>query len=604
MAESIGRDCGIASGPIMIETPTLTAAPGMILLGAYAARSCPVKTQNAFNPTVGMETAARDSMENNEGLAELFDGGGQFKTAVIEQLINSCLSSVVDLRRLSDCTRSEQIEACLRAMTSGVDVIIGGCLPVDSEGHRVGYPDLLVRGADRVDDSATYHPVEVKWHKIIERAQPPHDAAEPRTLRYSSLDQPTPSAAHCVAGYGLRIGSRTADFLQLAHYYRMLEASGFGPGQALVGVIGTDDLFEAPVLAWADLQELQVRAFSRSSPDGWRLRSLVERYDHEHAFRIKIAAVAQLQTGRPDHDPELLVRPIVNKECSRCQWWEQCLPQLDPDDVSLRIDKAPLDMREIATLRQHGITTITDLVDAELDQLLEWYLPEVSHRGGAEGRIRVATRRAGMLLEGISFDRETVGPIDVPQADVEIDLDIESSADGRVYLWGFLVQHCGDSAPIYHEFSQFDDLDDRTEAALAADAFTWLRSVVETAPSVAVFHYSGYEIAKIGELARREQHELLDWAAGYAEEHFVDLLEIVKAHYFGVSGLGLKLMAGHVGFSWRDDDPGGLNSQLWFAEAVHGATNEVRAQARRRVLEYNEDDVTATNQVRAWLRAQ
>jgi predicted RecB family nuclease len=63
-------------------------------------------------------------------------------------------------------------------------------------------------------------------------------------------------------------------------------------------------------------------------------------------------------------------------------------------------------------------------------------------------------------------------------------------------------------------------------------------------------------------------------------------------------------MAGHVGFSWRDDDPGGLNSQLWFAEAVHGATNEVRAQARRRVLEYNEDDVTATNQVRAWLRAQ
>ena len=57
----------------------------------------------------------------------------------------------------------------------------------------------------------------------------------------------------------------------------------------------------------------------------------------------------------------------------------------------------------------------------------------------------------------------------------------------------------------------------------------------------------------------------------------MDLLEIVKAHYFGVSGLGLKLMAGHVGFSWRDDDPGGLNSQLWFAEAVHGATNEVRA---------------------------
>ncbi|HEX3207296.1 MAG TPA: ribonuclease H-like domain-containing protein, partial [Propionibacteriaceae bacterium] len=156
----------------------------------------------------------------------------------------------------------------------------------------------------------------------------------------------------------------------------------------------------------------------------------------------------------------------------------------------------------------------------------------------------------------------------------------------------------------YHEFSRFDDLDDRSEAALAADAFGWLRSVVDSTPSVAVFHYSGYEVAKISELAGREQDELFTWAAAYAEEHFVDLLQIVMAHYFGVSGLGLKLMARHVGFSWRDEDPGGLNSQLWFAEAVHGETAEVRAQARRRVLEYNEDDVIATSQVRAWLRAQ
>jgi len=384
----------------------------------------------------------------------------------------------------------------------------------------------------------------------------------------------------------------------------MLQTCGFGAEPAFGGVIGTDDLFEAPVLVWADLGESQVRTFSRSSPEGWRLRSFLERYEYEQSFRLKIAAVAQQQTGQSDQDPELLVRPIVNRECPRCQWWEHCLPQLDPDDVSLRLDKTPLDMREIATLRQHGITTITDLGDADLDQLMEWYLPEVTHREGAEGRIRVAARRARMLLDGISFDRETTGPIEMPQAEVEIDLDIESSVDGRIYLWGFLIQQTGRSGAVYSEFSRFDDLDDRAEAALAVDAFTWLRSIVESTPSVVVFHYSGYEIAKIIELARREHDELLDWAAAYAEEHFVDLLEVVKAHYFGVSGLGLKLMARHVGFRWRDEDPGGLNSQLWFAEAVHGETAEIRAQARRRVLEYNEDDVTATSQVREWLRAQ
>jgi predicted RecB family nuclease len=590
---------------INLEATAVTAPLGTILLDAYAARSCPVKTQNAFNPTVAIETPVDGApVEPSEGLAELFDGGAQFEDAVLEQLITSCQGQVVDLRPLSSDNPEVQMEACARAMSSGAQVIIGGCLPVDLPGHRMGSPDLLVRSAEGTRSPA-YHPVEVKWHRIIARSRPTDgDTEEPRILRYSTLTDPRAEAVLEISGYELRIGSRTADFLQLAHYHRMLEACGFGAEQALAAVIGTDDLFEAPALAWADLGEPQVRTFSRSSPEGWRLRSFLERYDYEQSFRIKIAAVAQQQTGRPDHDPELLVRPIVNKECPRCQWWEHCLPQLDPDDVSLRIDKSPLDMREIATLRRHGIATITELAAADLDQLLEWYLPEVTHREGAEGRIRVAARRARMLLEGSSFDRETTGPIEVPRADVEIDLDIESSADGRIYLWGFLVQQADDEAAVYHEFSRFDDLDEQSEAALAADAFTWLRSVVESTSSVVVFHYSGYEVAKISELAGRAHDELLTWAAGYAEEHFVDLLEIVKAHYFGVSGLGLKLMARHVGFSWRDDDPGGLNSQRWFAESVHGDTAEVRSRARRRVLEYNEDDVIATSQVRAWLRAQ
>jgi len=131
-----------------------------------------------------------------------------------------------------------------------------------------------------------------------------------------------------------------------------------------------------------------------------------------------------------------------------------------------------------------------------------------------------------------------------------------------------------------------------------------LRDLVQAAKSVAIYHYSSYEVARIAELAQRETHELLDWAAAYAQEDFVDLLETVKTHYFGVNGLGLKLIARHAGFRWRDDDPGGLNSQRWFAEAVHSEDADVRAQARTRVLDYNEDDVLATHHLRSWLRAQ
>ncbi len=78
---------------------------------------------------------------------------------------------------------------------------------------------------------------------------------------------------------------------------------------------------------------------------------------------------------------------------------------------------------------------------------------------------------------------------------------------------------------------------------------------------------------------------------------------MVKEHWFGVSGLGLKLVATHAGFAWRDEDPGGLNSQRWFADAVHAPEPAARAAAEARVLAYNEDDVLATRHVRAWLRA-
>ena len=89
-----------------------------------------------------------------------------------------------------------------------------------------------------------------------------------------------------------------------------------------------------------------------------------------------------------------------------------------------------------------------------------------------------------------------------------------------------------------------------------------------------------------------------------APAEFVDLYDVVKAHFFGAGGLGLKLIAQHAGFRWRDEDPGGLNSQAWFADAVRRARRGgPRAGRATRVLEYNEDDVLATAVLRAWLRS-
>ena len=85
------------------------------------------------------------------------------------------------------------------------------------------------------------------------------------------MANPAPAAAAPLPGYTLRLGSRAADFIQLAHYHRMLQASGFAATPARGAVIGNDGLRPTPVLAWADLDRPSVRTFSRSHPDGWRL---------------------------------------------------------------------------------------------------------------------------------------------------------------------------------------------------------------------------------------------------------------------------------------------------------------------------------------------
>jgi predicted RecB family nuclease len=582
------------------------------MLSSYAARSCPVKTQNAFNPTLVMPV--READQAAEARAER-------RIAHRRRVLDRWLSLVAgssDLRVLEDEPPDVRENACREALSSGAPLILGATLPSDSTGQRVGKPDVLLRGPDSENRRPGYYPVVVKWHKIIAPQRVPavegSDTQElPKAVVCSTLREPQPDPDRNLSGYVLRFGTREADFLQLAHYTRMLQAAGFAAaGRAWGGVIGTDQHsglspFEMingdddVVLAWADLNEPEIRTFSRTDPRGWRWRSLLERYDYEHRFRLAIAEVAQRQNGF-ESDPALCLRPIVNSECATCPWWTICRSALQDDDVSLRIERGRLAAREILALRDAGIETVPQLAAADLDPLLADYLPQVRHRTAAEVRLRTAARRARMLVAGVGFDRESSGPIDVAAAEIEVDFDLETSADGRIYLWGFRVQ-TDDEQPCCQQFARFSDLDEAGELALAREALGWLQHLIRSSTGVRVYHYSGFEVAMLRALANRTEDQLLRWAADYADGEFVDLLEVIKMHYFGASGLGLKAIAQHAGFGWRDSDPGGLNSQRWFTAAVHGSAEE-RPLARRRVLEYNEDDVNATAWLRAWLREQ
>jgi hypothetical protein len=78
-----------------------------ILLGAYAARSCPVKTQNAYDATVD-----KRAWEPDESLAELFDGGLRFETEVLDAMAASFPGRLTDLRTPTDPSPEGRTAAC------------------------------------------------------------------------------------------------------------------------------------------------------------------------------------------------------------------------------------------------------------------------------------------------------------------------------------------------------------------------------------------------------------------------------------------------------------------------------------------------------------
>ena len=192
------------------------------------------------------------------------------------------------------------------------------------------------------------------------------------------------------------------------------------------------------------------------------------------------------------------------------------------------------------------------------------------------------------------------GPIAVPRADIEIDFDIEWDPDDQVYLWGALVHRAG-AEPAYHPIVTWDGPRRRgLRRRSPRRSPTWLRDQIAAADaageSLLVYHYSHPEPTYLKRLLGEDAvADLLD--------RFVDLLPIMREHYFGVRGLGIKQVAPAFGFAWRDDDPGGLQSQLWLIDARTAEDEAVRDAGRERILAYNEDDVRATAALRNGLAA-
>ncbi|SFK74199.1 TM0106 family RecB-like putative nuclease [Geodermatophilus ruber] len=558
-----------------------------ILLGGYAAKRCPRATHNEYDLTV-----PRVEWQPDPAVQEQLDEGRAFEDDVVEALL-SAAPDAIDLRPLED-DKWTHIAETMRHLASGTGLIVGGRLPDDDARGRTGKPDLLIWAEDRPDGRPGYHVGDIKHHLTLHRS--PNDSVE-----VSLASVPSRAQAVVRAGVALRVGDREDDCLQLAHYWRLLEAAGHAAVEPWGAVLGTDGakgyVPDPLVLSWYDLNEPLFTTFSRTA--GKRRRSSLERYDHEHAFRFDVADLARRRTGEPG-DPVPLVVPIGHEECGDCRWASVCVDTLTDDDLSRELGGV-LSVREYLTLRAQNVVTVSDLAAAELDDVLtEDYHQEVAHRQNRAARLKKARLHAELAEAGLDIRRRADAP-SVPTADVEYDIDCEwSPSPERVYLWGVLRTDGEEST--YVPFLDLSVDDVQAEYDLAERFLRWLDDAIQAdgaaGRSVAVFHYHHPERSQLRRITSTSGRELPEMCAEAAPEAWIDLCKIVEKSLDSRIGHGLKAIAMQgAGFEWRDDDPGGLQSQTWYEQALAGD-----ALAEERLLAYNRDDVQATAEVRRWLR--
>jgi predicted RecB family nuclease len=205
--------------------------------------------------------------------------------------------------------------------------------------------------------------------------------------------------------------------------------------------------------------------------------------------------------------------------------------------------------------------------------------------------------------------------LDVPRADVEVDVDMESFGDAGAYLWGALLS--GDKLADlglpagYRAFVTWRPLPTDDEARSFAEFWQWLTDVRMRA-ELAGLTFRAYCYNELAEnrwlLASADRfagmrhipthdevQEFIDSTA------WVDLFRIVTESFLCARGKGLKTIAPVAGFHWRDPEAGGENSMRWYRDAVGMDDAPADLGQRRRLLEYNEDDVRATRVLREWM---
>ena len=476
-------------------------------------------------------------------------------------------------------------------MASGAEVILRPRLRDDIEGKRRANVNILVR-VGRENEKFIYAPVLVKNNEIIE-------TAVTRRILEGSLLKLQPSEATFTNGVGPRSNQTVQrNGIVLAHATRVLQSLGHGDASARVGMIDRNHR-----LWWFELNASDYPRFNLSA------------YEELYQQRLNVLNGHEKWLAGEEEFP---TKPFWHRECLDCEFASHCEPALQKiDDVSLtRFSK----VEEQFALHELGIDTRAQLARLDPQRArqaknkvlnpTEQY-PLEDYLGKSVEKLDDLIYRARAHVRGSYLRIVDSNKLKCPTADVEVDIDMESY-DDATYLWGASVTlntHVEGIEPGYRAFVEWGELTAEAEAKIFQDFWQWLSDLREkcAAQGLTIAGYCFWAQAEDGAMNRAVESPLpggptqgdLQSFRSQTPAQWIDMHDIAKQQIQTEGPLGLKQLAVAAGFHWRDENPSGEASMLWY-EVARNETPE-GSTSRQRLLEYNEDDCRATKALRDWL---
>lgn len=457
----------------------------------------------------------------------------------------------------------------------------------------VSQPDLVVIRREHHGRAPQLIPVDVKDHQVLK-------GSSKTSVTFPSADL-TQLGQWPLPGQFSGSGRlRSGDWLQLAYYYRHFQAMGVAYDTAWAGIIGRDTTAVFARLDAPNLPRLSVQA-------GTGATSALEAFDAAVVHYRTVVGNARERDRNPDVVP--LTSPEWKPACSGCGWRDVCEEELLDWPGGGHITLLPgITPARARTWYAQGVDSIRALASQDV--------PDSPVDAKAVYQARVTA--SGTVARADGVDR-----VDTHRADVEVDIDMENTntATGqRVYLWGTRTTtrtHRRDgsirSTVVVEQFCDWTDSDEGerdTFAAFWAYIDSSRAAAVETGLTWRMFHYSAVEVTWLRKLAHRYAGEagiprLDEVEALLATGDVVDLYPVLTTGLvWPTRNLSIKSLAKWAQFSWRAEDAGGDNSLLWHTLAVSGRTGVQRSAHRRRLLDYNADDLAAQAHLRDWVDRQ